>query len=407
MTNPTWNVRCIFCGAEQPKGWVDYCPDCGGVCIVVYGDKHDVTQSPNETGVFRYRYCLPLDATASNLGLQEGDTPLIPARVSPSDVQLFFKDETRNPTGSFKDRGMAVAVADAVAHSRSAVCTASSGNAAASLAFYSARSGIEAVVFVPEKTPKEKVASALVAGARVVLVPGSFAHAYQLARSAAAEFCWANITTTFMSPLIVEGYKTVAYEIHRDLSGVPDWVVVPTGAGPLIYGIYKGFVELLQAGVIERLPRLLLVQSAGCAPIVSAYDRNEPVRAWHSPATVAGAVADPLAGYEQDGEAALLAVRDSMGTCAAVDEDEIVQAVRQLARNEGLFVEPAGAVGYAASRRVKAWHSAATPDEETRIVVVLTGHGLKHPSSAISEDDVAVKATSLKDLKKCLREVAL
>lgn len=407
MSNPTWKVRCIFCGAEQPKDWMDYCPDCGGVCVVEYRGKHEVTQSPNETGVFRYRCCLPVGAHASNLGLQEGDTPLIAARVSPSGVQLFFKDETRNPTGSFKDRGMAVAVADAVANSRNAVCTASSGNAAASLAFYSARSGIEAVVFVPERTPKEKVASALVAGARVVLVPGSFTHAYQLARSAAAEFCWANITTTFMNPFVVEGYKTIAYEIHRDLSDVPDWVAVPTGAGPLIYGIYKGFVELLEAGVIERLPRLLLVQSAGCAPIVSAHDRNESVRAWDSPATVAGAVADPLAGYEQDGEAALLAVRDSMGTCVAVDEKEIVQAVRELAREEGLFVEPAGAVGYAASKRTEAWRLTAAPDGEMRIVVVLTGHGLKHPASALSEDDAAVTATSLKDLERRLREVAL
>jgi threonine synthase len=200
------------------------------------------------------------------------------------------------------------------------------------------------VCLVPERTSLGKLGLVLAAGARLLRVAGTYSDAHALAGALAARTGWANLTTTYVNPFMLEGDKTVAFEIHEAI-GVPDAVVVPVGAGPLLGGIAKGFDEL--GG---RSPRLFAVQAAGCAPIARAFAAGEPVRAWEAPATRAGGIADPLAGYEADGDRTLAAVRASGGAAIAVPDAEIARAADELARTVGLTVELSAAAALAGLR---------------------------------------------------------
>jgi threonine synthase len=196
---------------------------------------------------------LPVRSESSLVTLYEGGTPLVHAGNLGRTLgheKLYCKDETRNPSGAFKDRPISVGVSKAVELGFDTVTTASSGNGAASLSIYAAKGRLRCIVFVPEKTPMAKVAHAVTAGATVVRVRGDYSNSYALARAASARYRWMNITTTFLNPYTFEGDKTVAYELYRQLNdAAPDWIIVPTGAGPLLYGTCKGFEESARSGL--------------------------------------------------------------------------------------------------------------------------------------------------------------
>ncbi|RPI08262.1 MAG: pyridoxal-phosphate dependent enzyme [Zetaproteobacteria bacterium] len=241
---------------------------------------------------------------------------------------------------------------------------------------YAARAGLRAVVLVAADTPSGKLLQMCAAGARVVRVTGSVSNSMEMAKAATKAFGWYNVTTTFENPYSVEGDKTVAYEMAAELGWrAPAWIVVPTGSGPLPAGIWKGFGEMRQFGLVAGLPRIVVAQAAGCAPIAEAFRRGaEIVRPWPSPQTVASGIKDPLVGYSEDGTYTLTIVRASGGVAVAVPDEEILCVTRLMVETEGLYAEPTAGTATACAADLR---RRGTIGPEDAVVVVSTGHGLK------------------------------
>jgi threonine synthase len=404
------HLQCVKCKKGYELKELYLCDECGGILEVRhnYSAKKeaaiDELQKLPSFNIWKYQSLLPVEDSEHMVTLFEGGTPLIKGSHLSKNTgyeNLFFKDESRNPSGAFKDRPMAVGVSKAKEFGRDIVVTASSGNAAASLATYAAKAGLKSYIFIPESTPPGKVTQAFVNGGIIIKVRGSYSNAYSIAKMAAREFHWMNITTTFLNPYSVEGDKTIAYELYHQLDrNVPDWILVPTGAGPLVFGIYKGFMELNKLGLAGKKPRMAAVQAEGCAPIVRAFKSGVKVEAWGAPGTVASAIADPLKGYEQDGELVLEIVRDSDGTVEAVSEDEILGAVFDLAKKEGIYSEPGAAVSYAGFKKLAGKNIIK---EKQTAVCIITGHGLKDPGGTATNLDVPVIEPDLEELKAYIK----
>jgi threonine synthase len=380
-------LRCTNCGREYEPPLGYRCERCGSPLTLVYESERAPAGGARwdgaGEGLWRWHAALPDVAPANRVSLGEGDTPLVHARRIGAAHGLdgvFVKSEGVNPTGSFKDRPTAVGVSTALELGMSTVVASSTGNAGASLAAYAARAGLRAVVVASATSPDAKVAPIVSHGAQVVRIGGSVSHAAELAHTAALRWGWLNVTSTFLNPYTVEGNKTVAYELAAQLGRAPDYVVVPVGVGPLLVGIHRGFRELQRWGIVDRVPRMVAVQAARCAPIARAFERGEDVvGAWHGPYdTVAGGIADPLHGYERDATFALRVVRASGGVVLACSEREIVAATLALAEDEGIFSEPTGAAAIAALAQLRE-RCATGPD--TCVVCLATGHGLKDPAA--------------------------
>jgi threonine synthase len=354
----------------------------------------------------RYRELLPLDTDSQLISLGEGGTPLISAtRLSEDmhDIEVLLKNETVNPTGSFKDRALAVMTTRACDEGYGRVISSSSGNAGISSAAYAARAGVEAMVVAPESTRQTKLAQLTVHGARVVRVRGSTSDTYELAKAAAETGKWANLTTTFLSPLASAGFKTIGYELaDQQLDGhAPDWVIAPISAGPILVAVATAFREYRAAGRVDRVPRMVCAQAAGCAPIARAFEEGaENVTAWSDPPdTIATAIADPLRGYEDDGTLTLRVVRETEGVALTVTDDAIRKAIRRLAELEGVFAEPSGAVPLAALAILR---DAGAIRAGSRVACLITGHGLKDPMAADQDVDAPLIEPDAEQLFKAL-----
>lgn len=384
------HLRCISCNNVYPLKQMYTCPDCYGALEVIFD--YDKLIADNavahlfqevKPSISQYSPLLPLEDPEKMISLGEGGTNLIPLqRISGFvHINVFLKNETTNPTGSFKDRPIAVAVSRAQEEAIKTIVIASSGNAATSAAAYSARGGFGCIVVIPSTTPMMKVSQAQAYGAFVVRVNGSYSDCYKLAEEVAEKYGYANVTTTYLNPYNLEGDKTISYELFTQLGyQVPDWIIVPVGAGPLVTGIYKGFQELRYLGFTNQMPRMVAVQSKKCAPIVTSYEKGEKsVDAWTGPInTVASALADPLRGYSRDGSYTLNTILSSSGRAIAVDDIDILNAVASLASNEGLFVEPSAATPLAALHYLSKEGHVKVGDT---VVLMLTGHGLKDSQS--------------------------
>ncbi|MFB3817950.1 MAG: threonine synthase [Candidatus Methylomirabilales bacterium] len=388
------DALCTACGREHGLGRIYRCEACGAPLDVRYDYARipraafDPPARDRGRGLWIFADLLPVAPDAA-ITLGEGQTPLLACRKLGERLgldRLWVKDETRQPTGSFKDRPLSVAVSRARELGFDTVVTASSGNAAAAMAAYAAQGGLRAVVIVPADAPPPKLFQMLASGARVVRVRGSVSDCIQLAQAAARGCGWCNVTSTFENPYSVEGDKTVAYELARDLGWrAPDWIAVPTGSGPLPVGIYKGFAEMQRAGLIERLPRMVAAQAEGCAPIARAFRSGAAeVTPWADARTIAGGIQDPLVGYSQDGTRTLGVVRQSGGAAVALPDAAIEEATRWMARDEGVYVEPTAAVATAA---VAALRGTGTIRDGETVVVIATGHGLKQPVVRAQEAD--------------------
>ncbi|MBI3975573.1 MAG: threonine synthase [Armatimonadetes bacterium] len=313
-----------------------------------------------------YRDFLPVTAATPVVTLQEGRTPLIPSKRLGArlGLRLFFKFEAANPTGSFKDRGMTVAVSKALeAGSRAVVC-ASTGNTAASAAAYAARASLPCVIVLPaDGVAAGKLGQVVAHGARVVAVEAGFDAALAATRELAAR---AGLTlVNSVNPYRLEGQKTVAFEIVDALGRAPDLLVLPVGNGGNITACWRGFQEYRQAGRLTALPQMVGVQAEGAAPLVDGH----PVT---SPRTVATAI---RIGRPASWEGAVEAARASGGRFVKVADDAILAARRELAAGEGLLVEPASAAALAGLQLL----AAARPFSGEVAVCILTGHGLKDP----------------------------
>ena len=370
------SLACHRCSWRGEISNLYACPVCGSSLLVAYAGTYEPSNDTADEAMWRHRRFLPLPTDAEPVTLGEGDTPLLQARRLDPSRGLLLKNETVNPTGSFKDRPVAVAATVARELGLSGLVCASTGNTGVAVAAYAARAGLPAACVVPETTPAAKMIQIEAVGARIVRVRGNYSDAYALARAAAEGYGWANLTSTYVNPYMLEGDKTVAYELFGQLGErVPDWVLVPVGAGPLLAAIHKGFRELGVPG-----PRMVAVQAAGCAPVVRAFDSEaKEVNEWEHPVeTAASSIADPLRGYPEDGTRTLSVVRESGGRAVAVSEEETRRATIDLAGSEGLLVEPGAAVAVAAYRKLAAQE--VIREAETA-VIVLTGHGLKDPDA--------------------------
>lgn len=318
--------------------------------------------------IHRYRPILPLDRDAPVITLLEGNTPLIevPALAERLQAARFFvKFEGLNPTGSFKDRGMTVAVSAAAHRGVRAVICASTGNTAASAAAYSARAGLQCIVIIPAgAVAAGKLAGAAVYGARIVQIHGSFDQALAIVRELASGGEYELVNS--LNPMRIEGQKTVAYEISDSRFGTPDWLALPVGNAGNITAIWQGFQEL-QSGAASR-PHLLGVQAAGAAPLVT----GQPVR---EPQTVASAI---RIGNPARGEQALAAAEQSGGRIVSASDDQILGAQSLLAQ-AGIWVEPASAAGLAGLLNETGQGRLDLSGQE--VVCLCTGHGLKDPQA--------------------------
>ncbi|HEX7127388.1 MAG TPA: threonine synthase [Thermodesulfobacteriota bacterium] len=387
MTTATC-LACVRCGRTHSLGERYRCPACGGILDVRYdmeaarraGAAREVTAEA--AGMWGVRTLLPVAANVAPVSLGEGATPLVRAPRLAARLgvgELLLKLESANPTGSFKDRPVSVALTKARELGVGGVVTASSGNAGAAVSAYAARAGLPAVVLVPEGLVKAKLAQIAMYGATLVAVRGHFSAAYALAAELARHTGWYNVTTTCLSAFPTEGNKTVAYELLRQCGGtVPDWVMVPVGSGPLLVGTLKGFEELRALGLADRVPRMVAVQAEGCAPVARAFAAGaDEVEAWGTPDTVASGIRDPLQGYADDGTLTLAAARRSGGAAVAVSDARILEATRDLARDEGVLAEPTGAAGVAGIAELR---RRGAIGEGARVVALVTGHGLKDPA---------------------------
>jgi threonine synthase len=320
----------------------------------------------------RYRAFLPVSLNTPVVSLLEGSTPLIPLKgpeeAKRRGVQIYAKYEGLNPTGSFKDRGMTLAVSKALEGGAKAVACASTGNTAASAAAYAARAGMTAIVILPAGyVALGKVAQSLMHGARIVQVEGNFDDALRLTRELTERFPVALVNS--VNPHRLEGQKTLAFEVVDELGDAPHYHALPVGNAGNITAHWMGYKAYFAAGQASRLPRMLGFQAAGAAPLVL----GRPVE---KPETIATAI---RIGNPASWEGAIRAKEESGGLIEAVTDEEILEAYRYLAREEGIFVEPASAASLAGVWRLL---GEGRLEEGTTVVLTLTGHGLKDPATA-------------------------
>lgn len=376
-TNP---LMCI----NKDRGRLDIIYDYSGISQSLTRDE---LRKREARGVWRYWELLPVKKEYA-VSLGEGDTPLIKAERLAERLRtkkLYLKDETRNPSSSFKDRAMTVGVSKAVEIKAETVVTASSGNAAAALAAYAARSGLRCVAFVPEDVAAGKVSQLLLYGAgvfRVRQVEEGVDPTVQLMMLTHEKLNWYTCPSFGpFNPYQVEGPKTMLYEVIEQLGWrTPDFIFVPTGSGCLITGLWKACMDLKNIGLIDDYPKLVLVQPTGNMPLVDALRRGlsfSEIRPTPYPQSVASGLLDP---YPWDGDLALEAVRKTGGAGVAVSDEEIMNAVKMLAGLEGVFAEPSGAAGLAALVKLLD-EGVVSPSDES--VVLVTGSGLKEPEKIV------------------------
>jgi threonine synthase len=385
MTHHGSHLECGRCGKTQPitdHGYV--CGSCGGNTLVRYDveavrralTRESLMQDGDRT-IWRYLPALPVHARLP--GPPVGWTPLVEAPNLARDLglrRLRIKDDGKGPSASFKDRASAVALARARDVGATLVTGASTGNAASATSVLAAPVGIRCRIFVPKAAPRAKIAQLLTFGAEVLAVDGTYDQAFDLCLEATRRFGWYNRNTGF-NPFTREGKKTVALEILEQ-SGfrVPDLVVVPVGDGNIISGVWKGFAEAVQLGLVEKTPRLLAAQAAGSSAIVDAFHGDGKIR------EVSGCtVADSISvGLPRDGEVAVQALRASGGIGVTVGDDEILAAIPEVARGAGVFGEPAGVTGWAALKKAV---REGLVDPSWDVVLMVTGNGLKDVASAM------------------------
>jgi len=378
------HLECSSCGERHEADKVQtVCRKCGKPLFARYdleSAKEAVTRRElvgRESTMWRYWELLPVKSRRNVVSLGEGWTPLTRTPRLGEEVglpYLWVKDEGIIPTGSFKARGLAMAVSKAKELGIKRIALPSAGNAAGSMAAYGARAGMEVYVFMPKDAPKVNMVESEVVGAKVVLVDGLITDAGKLVKEGTAEMGWFNVAT-LGEPFRIEGKKTMGLEVAEQLDWkLPDVIVYPTGGGTGIIGMWKVFDELEAMGWIgSERPRMVSVQAEGCAPIVKAYREGKKESEYFQNAkTLAAGLRVPKAL----GDFLILrAARESGGTCIAVSDDEIMESVGQVSRAEGLFACPEGAATLAALKKMLA---DGQVDRDEKVVLFNTGSGLKY-----------------------------
>lgn len=383
-------LKCVLCGAEYDVDHVDYvCPKHGdeGILDVVYDyprvarrlTREGLARNRDRT-IWRYKPLLPIEPDSPVPPLTIGWTPLYRADRLAETLgldHLWIKDDGRQPTASFKDRASAVGVVRAQELGRRVITAASTGNAASSLAGVCASVGQRPIIFVPATAPQAKVAQLLLFGATVLAVQGTYDQAFDLCLVASRHYGWYSRNTAY-NPYLSEGKKTAALEVCEQLGWeAPDRILVSVGDGCIIGGLWKGLKDLLALGFIVRMPRLVGVQATGSAVLHDAWQAGTEEITPIVPDTLADSIS---VGIPRDRVKALRAVRETGGEYVTVSDEEILAAMRNLARGAAVFAEPAGATAYAGL--VKLVHQGHIKSDE-RVVVLVTGNGLKDVAGAM------------------------
>ncbi len=404
---------CSVCGAQYSPNEVTYtCPNDGGNLDVILDfdfikqkvEPRDLINQPNGS-LWRFAPLLPVNlppnAQRTPLGLA-GGTPVFSMPKLAADLglkEVWLKDESRNPTASFKDRASAIVVARAIEIKAKKIVTASTGNAGAALAGMAAAVQQSAVIFAPKTAPPAKVAQLLIYGAQVLLVDGSYDDAFDLSVQAAQEFGWYCRNTGY-NPFTVEGKKTAAFEIWAWMQAEKITerltIFVSVGDGNIIAGLHKGFKDLISLGWLEHMPRLIGVQAEGSAAVTNTFNAGDdlikPVKA----NTLADSISVEL---PRDGLRAVRAARETGGTYLTVTDEQIINAIATLGQ-QGIFAEPAGAAAYAGLAAVKAM---GEPALKSPVLVLNTGSGLKDVRAAgQAVKPAAIIEPSLQAVKKFL-----
>jgi threonine synthase len=372
---PVSFLECTRCGAHiSAERAQTTCPEDGGVLYARYDLEHLKQHFKREDlagrtpTMWRYAEVLP---QAEPVSLGEGFTPMLPSREFPN---VFIKDEGLNPTGSFKARGLSAAVTMAKSYGVKKLAIPSAGNAASALAAYAARAGIEAHIFMPKDVPQANRVECESYGAQITLVNGLISDCARIVAERKDEEGWFDVST-LKEPFRLEGKKTMGYEVAEQLGWtLPQGIIYPTGGGVGLIGMWKAFEEMQVLGWIgaER-PKMVAVQSIGCAPIAKAWDEHKSVAEfWPSASTVAAGLRVPKA-Y---GDYLILDILKKSGSIAlAVTDEDIMDALRQWARVEGVFAAPEGAASLAAYRKLRAKRFFSGRDQ---VVLFNTGSGLKY-----------------------------
>lgn len=381
------HAKCVKCGRVY-----EAVPDltncaCGGILDIVYDYDYIRTVLTKETlagrrenTMWRYRELLPVEEDTPAPPLRVGGSPLYEAEALARELgvgRLYVKDDGVNPTASLKDRASAMAVAKAREAGASVIACSSTGNAASSLAGNAAAAGMRTYIFVPSRAPKGKVAQLMTFGATVVSVQGSYEDTFELSRAAIARWGWYNRNAA-INPYLSEGKKTVGLEIMEQLGWtVPDYIAISVGDGCTIAGLWKGLKDLHAIGFIDRLPRLISAQAAGCCPLNRAIETGEDWRPMEE-----NTLADSIAvGVPRNADKALAAIRESDGLTVNVSDEEIMAAQKLLGRTCGVFGEPAGVAGTAGLKKLC---QAGKIAPDATVVSVVTGNGLKDVANAIA-----------------------
>ncbi len=364
------------------------CPQCGekGILDIIYDYEEiknyltkDYLKENKDLSIWRYIHLLPVKKIPKLPMLDVGHTPLYKSERLKKALgikELYIKDDGLNPTGSLKDRASIIAVAKALEDNIDTICCSSTGNAASSLAGNAAKVGLKTFIFVPERAPQGKLAQLLIYGSNLMIVKGDYKKAFDMSKTAIDTFGFYNRNAA-INPYLVEGKKTVALEICEQLEfKMTDWVVVSVGDGCSIGGVYKGFYDMKQIGLIDKIPKLLGVQASGCHPFEVAFNTNEDLIESEE-----NTIADSIAvGIPRNPVKGLNAVKHSNGHYISVSDDEILSAMKLLGKYEGVFAEPAASASLAGL--VKALHNNIISKTES-VVVINTGNGLKDVSSGL------------------------
>jgi threonine synthase len=380
------HLECSVCGdRHSPHEVQTVCRSCGKSLVARY-DLQAARKSLSKSSLkdrlpslWKYSELLPIEREENVVSLGERMTPITPMRRLGEALglpRLLMKDEGQLPTGSFKSRGLAMAVSKAKELGIQTVCIPSAGNAAGALAAYAARAGIEAFIFLPEDTPDINIKECLACGSNVELVPGNISDAAKrMNERRKTNPGWFDVST-LKEPYRLEGKKTMGYELAEQMEWqLPDVVLYPTGGGTGLIGMWKAFDEMEQLGWIGgKRPKMISVQSAGCAPIVRAYKERKPdSQFWEGAETIASGLRVPKAFADY---LILDAVYKSGGSAVAVSDEEIVAAVYEIAGTEGAFICPEGAAAFAALRYLL---TDGKVKETDMVVVYNTAAGIKYP----------------------------
>jgi threonine synthase len=396
-------LECLFCGKRYPLDvFRTFCPVCNEPMVVSTTPRRRIFSLDRTLAIEKYQSFLPLAKVDRSLSLGEGDTPLVPLERIRRKYRLppvYAKNETMNPTHSFKDRGTAVAVQKAAVLGIKRIGTVSTGNMAGSTAAYGAKAGLTTVVLLKEDASREKALAAGIYGPIMVKVRGDYGSLYKASQEIGRKKGIYFLNS--VDPLRVEGYKVTGYEIFQQFDRrVPRYLFVPVSSGGHLIGLIRAFIDLKEEGLAAEMPVFVGVQAKGCSPLARAFARGRSQYSkFSSQETIAQAISNPS---PPGGNLALKLVRDYSGIIMAVTENEILASQRDLAELEGIFADPASATVLAALIRLSKKVKLNLREE---VVLVVTGSGLKTMGS-LEHQDIPLHRTSLSRLEKTLEALS-